>query len=79
MKTINKLFGTPIEVVPCNCRVWILAVIKMNSKKKKKKSQKSPSAVILGVVEPILFLSFCTCSNDETSNTRMERGFGPRI
>ena len=42
-------------------------------------SQKSPSAVILGVVEPILFLSFCTCSNDETSNTRMERGFGPRI
>ena len=42
-------------------------------------SQKSPSAVILGVVEPILFLSFYTCSNDETSNTRMERGSGPRI
>ena len=39
MKTINKLFGTPIEVVPCNCRVWILAVIKMNSKKKKKKTE----------------------------------------
>ena len=42
-------------------------------------SQKSPNAVILGVVEPILFLSFYTCSNDETSNTRMERGSGPRI
>ena len=31
------LFGTPMEVVPCSCRVWIPVVIKINSSKKKKK------------------------------------------
>ena len=36
--TNNLLFGTPIVVVPCSCRVWIPVVCKIDSVKKKKKS-----------------------------------------
>ena len=36
--TNNLLFGTPIVVVPCSCRVWIPVVCKIDSVKKKKKN-----------------------------------------